>query len=130
MVTTLRRVLSYYVGTHDFRAFAGAIERTERDTGMAICTIRTVYAVDLVLEDDTNSQHYRIDFIIQGALYKQIRNMVGTAVDVCRGALSEDEFVQLLHQDSTKLSRIHNRSRPAPPQGLTLENVYFDDPDF
>jgi tRNA U38,U39,U40 pseudouridine synthase TruA len=35
-------------------------------------------------------------FHIQGALYKQIRNLVGLALDVARGVVTEDDVVQLL----------------------------------
>lgn len=123
----LSRILSHYVGTHDFRAFAGAVERNEKTSGISVSTIRTVFSVDVVREDDVGN--YRIDFVIKGALYKQIRNMVGTALDVCRGEVTEEEFLRLLNQDST-LTRVDNCCRPVPPEGLTLEHVYFHDLDF
>lgn len=126
-INLLSRILSHFVGTHDFRAFAGAVERNEKTTGVSVSTIRTVFSVDLVQEDDAGN--YRIDFAIKGALYKQIRNMVGTALDVCRGELTEEDFLRLLRQDST-LTRVDNICKPAPPEGLTLEHVYFHDLDF
>jgi tRNA pseudouridine38-40 synthase len=126
-VDLLSRILSHFVGTHDFRAFAGAVERNEKTSGISVSTIRTVFSVDLVREDDVGN--YRIDFAIKGALYKQIRNMVGTALDVCRGELTEEKFLRLLNQDST-LTRVDNCCKPAPPEGLTLEHVYFHDLDF
>lgn len=140
-VDALRRVLQHFVGTHDFRAFAGAVERAEKKcAGTApLSTIRTVYAIDVVEENaaDTDASgvagNCRIDFLLQGALYKQVRNMVGTALDVCRGRISEEELLRLLRQrdGAPQLTRASNRSRPAPPEGLTLEMVYFDDcPDF
>lgn len=126
-VAFLSRILSHFVGTHDFRAFAGAVERNEKASGISVSTIRTVFAVKVVKEDDVGN--FRIDFDIKGALYKQIRNMVGTALDVCLGALTEDDFLRLLNQDST-LTRVDNCCKPAPPEGLTLEHVYFRDLDF
>jgi tRNA pseudouridine38-40 synthase len=126
-IDLLTSVLSNYIGTHDFRAFAGAIERTEKCSGISISTIRTVFSVNIIKEDDLGN--YRIDFVIKGALYKQIRNMVGTALDVSRGELSYKDFLRLLRQDCT-LTRIDNCCRPAPPEGLSLEYVFFDDQEF
>ena len=126
-IELLSRILSHYVGTHDFRAFAGAVERNEKISGVSVSTIRTVFSVNVVRED--HGGNCRIDFAIKGALYKQIRNMVGTALDVCRGEVTEEELLRLLKQDSI-LTRVDNCCRPAPPEGLTLEHVYFDDLDF
>lgn len=122
----LQRILKLYEGTHDFRAFAGAVEQLEKATGSTLNTVRTVYTAELV-EEDAHWGHYRIDFLLKGALYRQVRNMVGAALDVCSGNVSEDDFLRLL--DGSK-KRPDNRSKPAPPEGLTLERVYFDDPAF
>ena len=137
---TLRRLLQYYEGTHDFRAFAGSIEQLQRRFGRPINTTKTVYSVDLVDEGDGC---FRIDFLLKGALYKQVRNMVGTALDAARGVTTEEEFRRLIHQDDegcsssldaddgsvkreSRFTRAFNPSKPAPPEGLTLENVFFD----
>jgi tRNA pseudouridine38-40 synthase len=120
----LERLLKCYEGTHDFRAFAGAIEQLEKKAGRAVDTVRTVYSVDLVAE---GNGMYRMDFSIKGALYKQIRNMVGTAINTCMGDMSEETFRWLLARDDASVTRDDNKSKPAPPEGLTLEYVYFDD---
>jgi tRNA pseudouridine38-40 synthase len=141
----LQRVVSHFVGTHDFAAFAGAVERSERKTRRSVSTIRTVFAVNVMSEDEpsactsgnsrdgtsdaTTARYCRIDFVLKGALYKQVRNMVGTAVDVCLGNMSEDYLVRLLKRHEL-YSRVNNPCKPAPPQGLTLEHVYFEDLDF
>jgi tRNA pseudouridine38-40 synthase len=66
-----------------------------------------------------------------------VRNMVGTALDVCRGRLSEKAFFQLLGPRLNKpdncgvaITRSENPCKPAPPQGLTLEMVYYDKDSF
>jgi tRNA pseudouridine38-40 synthase len=136
----LQRVLSHFVGTHDFAAFAGAVERSERKTRRRVSTIRTVFAVNVISEDepsgsrcdgtsDTAAGYCRIDFELKGALYKQVRNMVGTALDVCLGNVREEHLVRWLSRHES-YSRVDNPSKPAPPQGLTLEHVYFEDPNF
>ena len=123
---TFARLLSYYEGHHNFRAFASDVEKLEKQLGGQFDTSRTVYSVKVVQE--SGHGNLRIDFLLKGALYKQVRNMVGTALDVCQGRMQEDFFRQLI-ENNGEFSRDDNRSKPAPPQGLTLERVYFEDDD-
>jgi tRNA pseudouridine38-40 synthase len=130
----LQRVLKHYEGTHDFRAFAGAIEANQRKDGIEHKdTVRTVYSVDLI---DEGKGNYRIEIRLKGALYKMVRNMVGTAFDVCRGRADEEYMLQILHHSADEENggkslfvRKDNKCKPAPPEGLCLEKVYFED-DF
>jgi len=126
----LERILKHYEGTHDFRAFAGAIEANQRKAGIEYKnTVRTIYSVNLVDEKQGN---YRIDILLKGALYKMVRNMVGTALEVCKGRMEEEYMLRLLHQKGNKENRHQfvrkdNKCKPADPEGLTLEMVFFDD---
>lgn len=124
----LGKILKHFEGTHDFCCFAGALEQLERKTGKKMGTVRTIHKVNLILEN-SDEKLYRIDIYLKGALYKMVRNMVGTALEVCRGRMSEAAFLELLHQPE-KMSRKDNPSKPAPPQGLTLEHVFYPDDDF
>lgn len=127
-ITLLNQTLQKFVGTHDFRAFSGAIEQKEKKENKSVGTVRTIYKVDLV-EEEGGDGLYRIDILLKGALYKMIRNMVGTAIDVSRGRMSEETFLRLLHHNDSTIDqfvRDDNPCKPAPPQGLTLERVYFD----
>ena len=86
--------------------------------------------------------YYRIDFLLQGALYKMVCNMVGTAMECWLGRLSEGQVVDMLRIDRDhdheeeeggdaivvgRMGRKDNPCKPAPPEGLTLECVYYDD---
>jgi tRNA pseudouridine38-40 synthase len=122
----LAKILNCYQGTRDFVCFAGAIEQTRKKTGRIMSTIRTVYNVTLVDEDDGN---YRVEIFLKGALYKMVRNMVGTAIAVCQGHVSEQDF-QAWVNPQQEMTRDDNRCKPAPPQGLTLERVFYNDDDF
>jgi tRNA pseudouridine38-40 synthase len=117
----LERTLKHFEGSHDFRAFAVGIDEKERGLEGIVNTTREVYSVQMIDEGDGN---FRIEVRLKGALYKMIRNMVGTALDVARGIVSEEQFLQLLHEGA---SRKKNKSKPAPPEGLTLEHVYYTD---
>ena len=137
----MQHILNTFVGTHEFAAFAGQIEVNERKTGTKKNTIRTVYKIDLI---DEGNQNYRIDIYLRGALYKMIRNIVGTALDIYRGKVSIETLQQMLqihhHDDDddddddqmkmkTPQTRTSNKSKPVPPEGLTMENVFFEDDD-
>eukprot|EP00547_Thalassionema_nitzschioides_P006418 CAMPEP_0194201226 /NCGR_PEP_ID=MMETSP0156-20130528/1546_1 /TAXON_ID=33649 /ORGANISM="Thalassionema nitzschioides, Strain L26-B" /LENGTH=313 /DNA_ID=CAMNT_0038926359 /DNA_START=1 /DNA_END=942 /DNA_ORIENTATION=+ len=122
-IAVLKKILKHYEGYHDFRAFSGRIEQLEKETGEALDTRRRVYSIELVEEGDNR---YRIEVKLQGALYKMVRNMVGTALEVAWGKLSEEDFLVLLNRSNSAVRKT-NKSKPAPPEGLTLEQVYYDD---
>eukprot|EP00545_Synedropsis_sp_CCMP1620_P013721 CAMPEP_0119009804 /NCGR_PEP_ID=MMETSP1176-20130426/4613_1 /TAXON_ID=265551 /ORGANISM="Synedropsis recta cf, Strain CCMP1620" /LENGTH=333 /DNA_ID=CAMNT_0006962381 /DNA_START=1054 /DNA_END=2055 /DNA_ORIENTATION=- len=123
-VDVLTRTLKHMEGYHDFRAFAGGIEQLEKHLkGKTMNTKRTVYSIEVV---DEGEDMYRIEVRLKGALYKMVRNMVGSALEVAWGKLPEEEFLALLHRTEAA-GRKQNRSKPAPPEGLTLESVYYDD---
>ena len=131
-IDRLLTILKYYEGRHNFICFSGALERNERRSGVVKTTTRTVTKVRLVCEEDDNKiseqKLYRIDIYLEGALYKMVRNMVSTALDVSRGWLEEEVFLDMLHRpEELKLSRKDNPCMPAPPHGLTLERVYYPD---
>ena len=79
--------------------------------------------------------YYRIDFLLQGALYKMVRNMVGTAMEVWMRRMREEQLIELLRIRDERdesgggdaLRRKDNPCKPAPPEGLTLECVYYED---
>jgi tRNA U38,U39,U40 pseudouridine synthase TruA len=54
--------------------------------------------------------------------------MVGTAIAVCQGHVSEQDF-QAWVNPQQHMTRDDNRCKPAPPQGLTLERVFYNDDD-
>ncbi|CAB9520673.1 pseudouridine synthase A (Partial), partial [Seminavis robusta] len=91
----LRDALAKYEGTHDFRAFAGAVEQSERRAQRKIHSVRTIYKCELV-EENGDEGYYRIDIVLSGALYKMVRNMVGVAVDVSRGRIDMTTLQRLI----------------------------------
>jgi tRNA pseudouridine38-40 synthase len=119
-VDQLNSTLQLFIGTHDFRAFAAS-------DFAASTSVKTVYSVNLVPENNSN---YRIEIMLKGALYRQVRNMVGAALDEARRPTKKKQrrrqanVARLLANGA---ARDENPAKPAPPYGLTLEHVYFDD---
>lgn len=146
-IERLQSIIKMYEGTHDFGAFGGQLEQNakKRNDGKAINTLRTVYKAELVKEANydfgrnapNERQHgfigeegnWRIDFLLKGALYKMVRNMVGCAIEVWLGRMSEEQLIELLNRshETQQMRRMDNPCKPAPPEGLTLECVYYDD---
>jgi tRNA pseudouridine38-40 synthase len=122
-VDQFNSTLQLFIGTHDFRAFAAS-------DFVSSTTVKTVYSVNLV-PDNNNEGKYRIEIMLKGALYRQVRNMVGAALDEARRPSKKKKqrrrqanVAKLL---ATGAAREENPAKPAPSHGLTLEHVYFDD---
>jgi len=100
------------VGTHDFAAFA--TQGSKRET-----TVRTVCH----LEIGRHLHEVRIDVVGTGFLYNQVRNIVGTLVEVGRGHWEPRRVAQIL------AGRDRSQAGPtAPARGLCLQWVKYDLP--
>ncbi|MBR0374482.1 MAG: tRNA pseudouridine(38-40) synthase TruA [Mogibacterium sp.] len=114
-VDAMRRAAEHIVGTHDFKSFetAGGIPRET--------TVRTVHALTIDAADDRVTVRVTGD----GFLYNMVRIMVGTLVEVGTGRREPDDVAAVLEaRDRSKAGFT------APPQGLYLERIYFDERDL
>lgn len=99
------------LGEHDFKGFA-----SQGHQGVAAHdSIRTMHRVDFVEGDEC-----QIVFEADGFLYKMVRNMVGTLVDIGRGAIPEDTVKKVLASHDRKLA-----GQAAPAHGLFLVKVIY-----
>lgn len=98
-------------GTHDFKSFCNAkINETYEDYN------RTVLGIHLKKEEE------RITIEITGIhfLYKMVRNIVGTLVDVGAGKILAEAIPKILEVKDRKAAGV-----TAPAHGLTLVSVRF-----
>jgi tRNA pseudouridine38-40 synthase len=111
----LRDAARRFPGDHSFRAFAkaGQPERGER------CTVH----VAEWREWRGAGLEFRV--VANRFLHHMVRYMVGTMVDVARGRRAAGEIDRLLAGDATL-----ETSPPAPPEGLFLTRVYYEDHDW
>jgi len=115
----LHALCSRFEGTHDFAGFqcAGA----EKES-----TVRTLHKVDIepggIFTSMDASGIYRINFHGDGFLYKMVRNITGTLVDVARGQLPESRLQELLNGPGPY------KGYTAPAHGLALAKVKYDTP--
>lgn len=112
--------LLMFVGRHDFRNYGNRLEHHHHPQEL-VNTIRTIKSIELIEE---GWGKYRVDILLDGALYRMVRNIVGTALLVGRGALDLDEAKRALEAPCDVGKR---PIRSAPARGLTLEHVYYDD---
>lgn len=108
-VERMRAGATYFVGEHDFAAFASKGSPREN-------TIRTV----LRAEVSTWYNEIRIDVEGTGFLYHQVRNMVGTLIEVGRGHWPVERVGEIL----ATCDRSH-AGPTAPARGLCLQWVCY-----
>ncbi|MBN2190461.1 MAG: tRNA pseudouridine(38-40) synthase TruA [Candidatus Aureabacteria bacterium] len=106
----MRKAAKYLLGRHDFSSF-GVNSRSKVDN-----PVRTIYSIEI----QKRGSKIQFDITGDGFLYKMVRSIIGTLVDVGRGKRNADEIKTIL---SAK-SRI-GASPIAPPQGLYLYRVIY-----
>ncbi len=108
-VQRMRAGAEHLVGTHDFAAMA--TRGAPRET-----TVRTVLRCEVYRRGD----EVRVDVEGTGFLYNQVRNMVGTLVEVGRGHWEPEKVAEII------ASRDRARAGPtAPAMGLCLQWVRY-----
>jgi len=105
----LQRAAQEFVGTHDFATFAnlGSTVKT---------TIRTIHRIDVVEQEGG----VRLEFEGSGFLYKMVRNLVGTLLEVASGKRELEEIQTLLEAKDRRAAGI-----AAPARGLFLVKVNY-----
>ncbi len=108
----LERATHHFVGTLDFSSFANEAHRGSA----AKNPVRAVHRLSVIQEEGG----IRLEFEGEGFLYKMVRNIVGTLLEVARGQLPEEQIPAIF----TARDR---RQAPAaaPPHGLCLMQVKY-----
>lgn len=106
----VRAAARHFVGEHDFAAMASA--GSPRET-----TVRTIISVDV----HRRCEEVSIDIEGTGFLYNQVRNMVGTLLEIGRGRWTPDRVPDILASGDRQQA-----GPTAPAQGLCLQWVRYD----
>lgn len=108
----LKNAAPSFIGTHDFTSFANEAHRGTA----ANDAVRTIQRLDVIQEPGG----VRLEFEGDGFLYKMVRNIVGTLLDISAGKIDKAQIPIIL---SAKDRRLAGRS--APPHGLYLVEVKY-----
>lgn len=110
----MRDAATYLIGTHDFSSFCAS------RTGVKD-KVRTIKQINI----EKQSDELVFSFLGNGFLYNMVRILVGTLLDVGRGAMPPSEIENILaKKDRTQAGKT------APGHGLYLWKVFYDDPAF
>jgi tRNA pseudouridine38-40 synthase len=108
----MKQAAGYFVGTHDFTTFANDASKGSA----AKNPIRTITRLDLCAEPGG----IRLEFEGNGFLYKMVRNITGTLLDVARGKIPVESIPQLFEAKDRSLA-----PPAAPARGLFLIKVNY-----
>jgi len=103
------KALKYFVGEHDFAAFMASGSDVDN-------TIRIIKDINLC----RNGDEYRIEITGNGFLYKMVRIIVGTLIEIGLGKKRVEDVPSILQEKS----RIE-AGFTAPAKGLTMVKVYY-----
>ena len=107
----MRKVANYLKGTHDFKSFQSASQRSKIKN-----TVRTINHLSIKKEGDL----IHIDITSDGFLYKMVRNITGALIAVGSGRIKHNQILKLLNAKERLLA-----PRTAPSFGLCLISVRY-----
>lgn len=113
----MHRAARALVGTHDFRSFES--HWPNRET-----SVRTVYELSVRRQAPAAPHCVQVEIEADGFLYNMVRAIVGTLVEVGRGAQDEDWPAWVLAAQDRSVAGM-----TAPAQGLFLVRVEYPPPD-
>lgn len=112
----VRELAQRFVGRHDFGGFCSSGAQVET-------TVRTIHAIDVmdgpVVGPADARDAWHIRYTGDGFLYKMVRNLTGTLIDVARGRLPESTIEERLRAPMPYLGHT------APAKGLFLVEVRY-----
>lgn len=111
-IDLLQEAAKKFLGTHDFTAFANSAHHGSA----AHDPIRTIIRLDVVPENGG----VRLEFEADGFLYKMVRNITGTLIDVARGFRPMEDISEIFASRDRRMG-----SNAVPPQGLFLVKVIY-----
>lgn len=111
-VVEMERALKYLEGTHDFKSFTKtAIDKDDY--------VRTIVQTNLI-RDVKNVNRIIISFLGTGFMRYQVRNMVGTLLEVGEGKRKSEDIIDILAAKDRRKA-----GKTASPEGLYLKDVLY-----
>ncbi|MDD4179431.1 MAG: tRNA pseudouridine(38-40) synthase TruA [Candidatus Margulisbacteria bacterium] len=118
-LSAMKKAARHLVGKHDFTSFCAA-HGDDKDKVREIHQLVISHS-SLVIWGETKVPLIRIRITGNGFLYKMVRNIVGTLVEVGRGTRDEAEVKTILNAKNRCLA-----GKTAPAHGLCLIKVCYN----
>ncbi|XP_055515191.1 tRNA pseudouridine synthase-like 1 isoform X2 [Leucoraja erinacea] len=126
----MREAASLLLGTHDFSTFRSLNSETPFKSPLKTLLQAELTPGTSIATQQTHHSHLEfldLTFRSPSFLYKQVRRMTGALVAVGRGRLTPQHIGELLE---CRDSRAYPGSFIAPPSGLFLNTVEYDENDL
>ncbi len=109
----IRQAIPQLIGTHNFAAFCNVKKNAHYSD-----YVRTVQLLELL-----EIEKHRLCFRIRGNhfLYKMVRNIVGTLIDIGREKIPCEDLIQILKSQDRPEAGV-----TAPAHGLFLHEVFYE----
>lgn len=111
-VGLLKNAAAKFIGTHDFTSFANEAHKGTASHD----AIRTITRLDVLLQEGG----VRIEIQADGFLYKMVRNIVGTLLEIAAHKRPIEDIAIILEAKDRRRA-----GHAAPPQGLFLMQVDY-----
>ena len=109
-ISEMEKALKFFEGEHDFKAFRASGTSSKN-------SVREIYKTKIYKQKD--SRIY-IELTGNGFLYKMIRIIVGTIIEVGEGKIKAEDILKIVESKERK-----NAGKTFPPQGLYLLKVEY-----
>ena len=107
-LSLLKTACTFFIGTHDFTSFANEAKKGSASRN----PIKHSKRLDLIEEPGG----IRLEFEGHGFLYKMVRNIVGTLLDVCSHRFTIEEISEMFEAKDRRRA-----GKTAPPEGLFFD---------
>ena len=111
-VVEIERALKYLEGTHDFKSFTKTDDERED-------YVRTIVQTNLI-RDLKNVNKITLSFLGTGFLRYQVRNMIGTLIEIGEGKRKSEDIIDILNKKDRRMA-----GKTAAPEGLYLKDVLY-----
>lgn len=101
--------IPHFLGTKNFASFANELNPKKNP-------IKTLYELSL----NPTQTGFTLKFRGNGFLYKMVRNITGTLLDIGRGKIAPNSIPEILNAHSRPFA-----GKTAPPHGLFLQTVLY-----
>jgi len=112
-ITLFKKATHHFIGKHNFTSFSN-----EAHKGSAsINAVRNLTRLDII----EFPEEIILEFEANGFLYKMVRNITGTLLDIARGKLPLEQLPEIFAAKARQKA-----AAAAPAHGLFLMNVIYE----